>query len=150
MKRNWLKRKTRLKARGTSEFSVLKEEAQELLRQISIIRDGGCVFRNYPETGACGGYRKDGELILQFDHLNSRANMISFADSRLGVCSCKRHHFYYKKQYPAKYEEIARKVIGKERCELLDKVRADGRPYKVDLKLAIIGLKEELRKLQND
>jgi hypothetical protein len=47
-----------------------------------IQRDGGCVFRFYPEAGACGSRpTKDGYLILQFDHLNTRARNISFGKS---------------------------------------------------------------------
>lgn len=148
MKNSPLKRGKPLRARGKSESSVLKDEIQKLLREIAIKRDKSCVFRNYPETGKCGGYRKDGELILQFDHLNSRSRAVSYSDSRLGICVCKRHHLYYKRQYPAKYEEVVRKIIGKKRCELLDKVRADERPYKADLQLEIIGLKQELRKYE--
>ena len=115
---------SRLRVRSKNDLSLVKEHIQALLRQIAIIRDGGCVFRNYPETGACGGYRNDGQLILQFDHLNSRTHAVSYGDSRLGICACKRHHLFYKKQYPAKYEEIARKAIGPERCVLLDTVRS--------------------------
>ena len=143
-------KKTQLRVVGTSNASILKRDIQEILREIGIVRDGGCVFRDFPETGKCGGYRKDGKLILQFDHLNSRIHAISFSDSRLGILVCKRHHLYFKKQYPVKYEEIARKVIGKERCDLLDKVRADKSPHKVDLKLAIVVLLDELRQLKNE
>lgn len=134
MKKSYLKRK------GQSETALIKDEIQTKLRQYAIERDGGCVFRDYPETGACGGHRKDGELILQYDHLNSRSNAISYADERLGICVCKRHHLFYKRQYPAKYEELARKVIGKERCKLLDQVRADYRTYKMDWKLELLRL----------
>jgi len=137
-------KRIRLKIKGGSDRAILKEEIQAILREIAIKRDGGCIFRNYPETGKCGGFRKDGQLILQFDHLNSRANAISFSDSRLGVCACKRHHLFYKRQYPSEYEKYAIDNLGQERTELLYRVRADNRPYKVDLKLALIGLRQEL------
>ena len=140
-------KRTRLKMRGVSDASVLKEQIQHLLREIALVRDKTCVLNDEEEAGKCGGYRKDGALVLQFDHLNSRTHAISFSDSRLGVLVCKRHHLYYKKQYPAQYEKLVRKAIGKARCELLDKVRADHKPYKVDLKLAIVGLTQELNKL---
>lgn len=141
-------KRTKLRVVGHSTTAEIKREIQALLRQISIYRDGGCVFRNYPESGACGCRRKDGELILQFDHLHSRTHAISFSDSRLGICVCKRHHFYFKKQYPALYEKIAREVIGKKRCKLLDAVREDRRPYKVDLKLEKLALEQELKKYE--
>jgi len=165
MKRSYLKRKTPLRAKkpwnrggsplkrsrlrivGVSDTADQKREIQALLRLIGIARDGGCIFRNYPESGACGGYRKDGELILQFDHLHSRVHAISFSDSRLGIIACKRHHIFWKKQYSGEYEKIAREVIGKKRCELLDMVREDRGTHKVDLKLAIIALEKELREV---
>ena len=138
-------KRSRLRIVGVSDTAEQKREIQALLRLIGIARDGGCIFRNYLESGACGGYRKDGELILQFDHLHSRVHAISFSDSRLGIIACKRHHIFWKKQYSAEYEKIAREVIGKERCELLDSVREDRHPHKVDLQLAIIVLKKELQ-----
>lgn len=125
---------------GRETTKELKTQIQAKLRAIRLILDGGCILRNYPETGACGGYRADGELICQFDHLNSRTHSISFADERLGVILCKRHHIFWKKQYPAQFEKIVRKIIGRERCKLLDRVRADYRPYKVDFKLETIRL----------
>lgn len=148
LKRTPFKKKySRLNTRSTSETSVIKEEIQALLRQICILRDSGCVLRHYKETGACGGYRKDGELILQFDHLNSRTHSISYGDPRLGVCLCQRHHIFWKKQNPALFMDIIRKHIGKERSNLLDKVIADKNAYKMDWKLVKVGLISELNKL---
>lgn len=132
---------------GKSEISEVKREIQALLREGAIERDGGCVFRDYPEAGECGGYRKDGELILQFDHLHSRVHMISFGDTRLGIIACLRHHFYFKKQYPALYEKLARVIIGPERCNLLDRVREDHSPHKVDLVLVKLALQQEVKRL---
>lgn len=137
----------KLRVVGVSTMAELKKEIQATLRLISIARDGGCVLRNYQESGACGGYRKDGELVLQYDHLHSRTHAISFSDPRLGVCVCKRHHIYWKKQYPITYEAIIRKVIGRKRCKLLDDVREDRGTYKVDLKLELLVLKKELQKV---
>ncbi len=169
---NWLKRKTPLKRskiplkrsriplkRGgrlrtvhPSDTNHIKEQIQVALREISIIRDGGCVFRNYPESGACGGYRKDGALILQFDHLNSRSHAISFADHRLGVCACKRHHMYFKKQEPDMYMKIVRKQIGEERSALLDRVQEERRAHRKfthDWKLDLIALEQHLKSLSH-
>jgi hypothetical protein len=142
-------RRTKLRLVGHSTTSELKTEIQAVLRQIGIIRDGGCFLRNFtseitPQYQKCGGFTKAGDLILQFEHLHSRSNAISFSDSRLGVCICLRHHLYYKKQYPAEYEQFARRFIGEQRSALLDRVRADHRPYKVDLKLELLALRQEL------
>lgn len=144
MKRSYLKRKTGFK--HPSDINDIKDQIQELLRAIAIKRDVKCILSDYPETGKCGGYRNDGELILQYDHLNSRTHSISFADLRLGVLICKRHHIFYKKQYPAEYEKCVRDAIGEERCKLLDRVREDRRAYKMDWKLELLGLKKELEK----
>ena len=116
MKRTLFKRKThKLAFKHSSPSNDIKDEIQGLLRSIAIIRDGGCVLRDYPQTGKCGGYTKDGNLILQYDHLNSRTHSISFADERLGVLVCKRHHIFYKPQYPFEYERCVIDAIGKER-----------------------------------
>lgn len=121
-----------------------KQDIQSVCREIAIKRDGGCVLRHYPETGKCGPYKKNGELVLQYDHLNTRARNISFADTRLGVCVCQRHHIFYKPQHPAEYENIIRDVIGPERTALLDKVRADQKTYKMVWPLELTALKKEL------
>ncbi len=81
-----LQTRTPLKTKGDSEVAEVKKRVQALLRAIVIITDGGCVLRHYTEAGACGGYRKDGELILQAEHLITRKNSISFGDLRNIVC----------------------------------------------------------------
>src|SRR6185312_10951980 len=123
-------RRTKLRVVGHSSTSELNIEIQGILRQIVMIRDGGCFLRNYRDQIVsqyvnCGPTKKDGNLILQAEHLHSRANANSFSDSRLVVCCCQRHHFYYKKQYSAEYEQFARHFIGEERTKLLDRVRED-------------------------
>ena len=135
-----------LRIKGISETAILKEEIQAVLREICIIRDKGCILRNYPEAGQCGGYRGDGELILQYDHINSRSYSVSYGDSRLGVCVCKRHHIFWKRQHPAEYEKLVRKNIGEDRYKLLERVREDRGGHKIDWKLTLLGLKQELKK----
>lgn len=150
-----LKRKTKLRIVGQSTTTELKAEIQATLRSIVIKRDGGCFLRHYrdkiqPQYRLCGGYRNDGELILQAEHLHSRSNANSFSDSRLVVCCCQRHHIYYKKQYPAEYNAMARDFIGKDRADLWDRVQADRSPHKVDLKIELLALKQELKTYQNN
>lgn len=147
-------KRTRLRVAGVSDTALLKKDIQALLRQIVIKRDGGCFLRNYqsrinPQYKNCGGYRKDGELILQAEHLHSRSNASSFSDSRLVVCVCQRHHIYYKPQHSAEYNELAKEFIGKQNAELWDRVREDRTPYKVDLKLEKLSLEKELKKYEN-
>lgn len=143
-------RRTKLRIVGHSTTSELRTEIQAVLRQIGILRDGGCFLRFYPEAGACGGFTKDGTLILQFEHLHTRANAASFSDSRLGVCICLRHHIYWKPQFSDRYNELAENFIGKERSDLWKRVREDRSPHKIDLKLELIALKQELKTLQNN
>lgn len=149
----WPLRRTKLRVKGISTTTELKDEIQAVLREIVILRDGGCFLRHFknriqPKYYNCGGYRKDGELILQAEHLHSRSNAISFSDSRLVVCICRNHHIFYKKQYGTEYDKFAREFIGPSRARLWDAVVAYRSPYKVDLKSELLGLKNELKKLK--
>ncbi len=146
-------RRTRIRVKGVSTTTERKDEVQALLRQIVIIRDGGCFLRNYtkeitPQYQFCGGYTKLGKLILQAEHLHTRSNASSFADSRLVVCCCQRHHIYYKAQHSDEYNLLAKRFIGKERTALWERVKSDHRPHKQDLKLDLLALKQELSTLQ--
>lgn len=118
-----------LKRKSRSELAKCKDRIQSLLRQICILRDGGCVLRNYPEAGQCGGYRDDGELILQAEHLITRERNISYGDMRNIVCLCKYHHGYWKPQHSRLYWDLIRKVIGEKRWEWLKRVEADKKSY---------------------
>ena len=143
----YLKRKTKIRVVGVSDTAELKREIQAILREIVIKRDKGCIMRFYPHTGACGAYTKAGNLILQAEHLNTRARMASFADTRLIICLCQRHHIYWKPQHADEYFKIVKEHIGKERAELLEKVQQDYKAHKIDLKLELLGLKKELSNL---
>jgi hypothetical protein len=87
---------------GKNETSIVKREIQDVLREIVTKRDGDCIFSNLffkrDILGApiCGGYAKDGHLILQADHLITRANATTYAEPRLVVCVCKGHHGWKK------------------------------------------------------
>src|ERR1035437_8265071 len=128
-------RKTSLHLVGYSTATELKTEIQAILRQIVIIRDGGCWLRHYSQSGACSGYRNDGTLILQAEHLHTRASAQSFSDSRLVVCICRHHHIHWKPQHSAEYNDLAEQFIRKERSALWTRVREDYKSYKVDLKM---------------
>src|SRR5690349_21322602 len=92
MKRSYIERKTglhrnaKLCAVSDDDSPEVKRRIQVLLRDIAIAQDGGCVLRFYPEADNCGGYRKDGQLILQAEHLVTRKNSVSYADMRNIVC----------------------------------------------------------------
>jgi len=44
--------------KGISETAELKQEIQDLVRAIVIIRDGGCLLRNVLGIPPCNGYAK--------------------------------------------------------------------------------------------
>lgn len=115
------------------ENAQCKKRIQALLRALAIKRDGGCVLRDEYEAGLCGGWTKDEELILQAEHLNSRANSISYADMRNIVCLCQTHHIHWKPQHSRLYWELIHRVIGEERWEWVKMVESDKKPYRFTL-----------------
>lgn len=150
-RRTPLRSKTCIRVAGHSDTAEIKDRIQALLRAIVIARDGGCLLRNSPETGQCGGYRNDGQHILQAEHIHTRANASSFADARLVICLCKRHHIFYKPQYPDDYYRIVRQLIGPERSALLTRVQEDRSPHRYflsDWKIMEMALARELRLCQ--
>lgn len=155
MKRSYFKRKkttplkrAKIRLVGQSDTTIIKSEIQALLRELVILRDGGCILNKWPHTGACGGVRKDGTIILQAEHLHTRSNSSTFADSRLAVCICVRHHIYYKPQHGDEYYRLAKLHIGEKNTKLLEAVAQDFRPHKPDWKLAKLALERELKDLK--
>src|ERR1700676_2361744 len=124
MKRSWLKRKSPLRLTSKNPTAQCKDRIQALLRPITILRDGGCVLRGQWGVPICNGYRADGQLVLQFDHLNPRSRNISYGDPRLGVCVCKGHHGW-KNGNKDEYDRLVKVIIGPERSALLERVKAD-------------------------
>lgn len=139
-----LKRKTALNVVGHSDTAQLKENIQAELRRIVIARDGGCIFRprrvrvfgagtpaqevRFSTVPECGGYAKDGHLILQADHLLTRANSATFADPRLVVCVCKAHHGWKSvgsNRNKAQYDAAVRSILPPERVKLWDACEKD-------------------------
>lgn len=147
-------KRTPLGKKGKSDTAQTKDRIQGLVRAIVIIRDGGCIFRNfyYPDFPPCNGYRNDGELILQADHLVTRSNGATFADTRLVVCACKGHHGWKSvggNARKAEYDAIVKRIISPERVALLE--RAESMAHRatpqIDWRLEEIALQQELQKL---
>jgi hypothetical protein len=139
---------TPLAKKSKSPVAQCKDRIQDLLRAIAIERDGGCVLGSatayIAQTIAlrygfllphCNGYRKDGELILQYDHLNSRAFNVSYADVRLGVILCKGHHGWKHMTDANKkfYDRVMREIIEPDRTALWDRVEEDRKTYHMTL-----------------
>jgi hypothetical protein len=81
-------------------------------------------MRDIPHAPACNGYRNDGELVLQADHLITRASNATYADTRLIVCVCKGHHGW-KKWHEKEYEALVRTLISPERVALWKRCEED-------------------------
>ncbi len=60
------------------------------MRDIVIVR--GCLLLVVFDFSGCNGFAKEGQLILQGDHLIMRANSATYADTRLIMCLCQEHH----------------------------------------------------------
>lgn len=149
-------KRTKLNVVGHSTTAELKKEIQSLVREIVIKRDGGCIFRK--EKGhVCSGYApKAGHLVLQADHLMSRGNSGTFADTRLIVCVCQGIHGWKSvgsNLRKKEYDERVRKLISKERVELWDEWEAKRfSSFKMgahDWKMEIVNLKSELEEHKN-
>lgn len=146
-------KRSRLRVVGISTTAQDKKEIQRLVREIVIKRDDGCIFKK--EKGhICSGYApKSGYLVLQADHLLSRANSATFADTRLIVCVCKGIHGWKSvgsNLRKAEYDERLKKILPKDIVELWERAEEYTKAHKttkMDWKLEIINLKQELDKL---
>lgn len=84
MRRARLKRKTRL--RRTSKRRATTKELDDLLRQLILKRDGGCVVRGF---GECGG-------ALTVSHIKPKGKYPSLRHEPDNVVlKCWRHHLHW-------------------------------------------------------
>lgn len=155
MKRGgFLKRTTPLAAKSKSDTALIKEEIQHYLREIGLIRDGGCILRSVHnfDLPQCGGYRNDGQMIYQFDHFISRSNSATFSDPRLGGILCKAHHGWKSlgsNLRKARYDAILRTLLPHDRVVLWDKMEAESwKPAKMNWQLELAALKSEYNQYQ--
>ena len=131
-------KRTLLAQKGTSDTSLIKQDIQDTVRGIVIIRDGGCIARD-ESWHTCSGYRNDGELILQADHLLTRANSATYINTRLIVCICVGLHGW-------KYNERIRPLQSHERVALWNRCHAAR--YTPTRMYASAALKQELANTQ--
>ena len=120
---------------GKSTVSKTKKAIQKQLRENAIKRDKSCVVSQHLEDvpdnwKQCGKYRKDGQLIVQAEHLCGRANSQCYADMDNIVLVCMRHHFYFKTQRAPIYWDIIRKHIGEERWAKVQAWEKDNSVYR--------------------
>lgn len=134
-------KRSRLRIKGISTSSQLKRQIQAILREIAMVRDQGCVLREYPETGSCSG-------PYQAEHLVSRGKSATYSDMRNIVCLCQRHHIFWKPQNSRLYWEIIEGEIGPERWDFVKRAEMDKKPHKMDWKLELAALQQELKQIQ--
>jgi hypothetical protein len=147
-RRTPLKAKSRIRVVGKSDTTEIKRNIQALLREIVIKRDGGCILRG---VRYCGGLPDVPGVVLQADHLITRANSATYADSRLVVCVCRSCHAWKSLGSNARkgqYDALVRTLLPHDRVALWDACEAESwRPHPMrtnDWLLALIALKAEL------
>ena len=116
-------KRTRLKRSSKSPTAILKDDIQAWVRLIVAKRDGGCVLRNLRPCGATCEVIDDkieSNTVIQADHLITRSNSATYADTRLIVCLCKGCHAW-KNWNKEDYDPLVKQVLSKERIELWDK-----------------------------
>ena len=128
-------RKMYLRKQGKSEVSQAKREIQSLVREIVILRDGGCILKKI---------RYCTDPVLQADHLITRGNSATFADTRLIVCLCRSCHGGFKKWHKEQYDALLRSILPKDRVELWERcLRESWKPVKMNWRNEIIALTQE-------
>ena len=143
-----LKRST-LRIKGISSTTEKKQEIQDILREIVIIRDKKCILygiRCNHEVGMEG-------IVWQAEHLIERSNSATFADLRMVVLVCKNCHGWkhFTKSNHDQYDEWVRSKFTKERNAHWERCKKESwRGSKVDWALELVALKQELKKLQKE
>lgn len=145
-KRARLPRGARLAHEGKSDASITKKRIQALLRAIVMYRDGGtCILQKY---------RHCNDPVKQCDHLITRGNSATYADTRLCVLVCRSCHAWKSlgsNRNKAQYDALVRTLLSKDRVDLWDRCEKDSwqpvRKYVSDWKMAELVLQQELKKL---
>jgi len=132
MKRSdFLQRRTPLRQKSKSETALIKEDIQALLRTIVIARDRGCILRDIRH---CGGIPGALGVVLQADHLITRANSATFADPRLVVCVCRSCHYWKSvgsNRNKTEYDALVKSIISADRVALWEACERDSwRPHR--------------------
>jgi ubiquinone/menaquinone biosynthesis C-methylase UbiE len=112
---------------GSGEAPPLRDSSVDLVFMLMVYHhfaDTAAAARECQRVLCCGGYAKDGHLILQDDHLITRANAATYADTRLIVCLCKGHHGW-KKWHEREYIALVRTLLSHERVKLWDACERD-------------------------
>lgn len=149
-------KRSRLRVAGVSDTAQDKKEIQRLVRLIVTHRDEGCILRNLRRCNVNAFVDEDEKVVasssyIQADHLVTRANSATFADTRLIVCVCNGCHMW-KKYHEKEYNQLVRTQLPNARKILWDKceeARQSHRTSKMDWKLEILNLRKELKTYEN-
>lgn len=131
-------KRTKIRVKGISTTAQLRDDIQALVREIVMKRDGGCILRKI---------RNCNDPVKQADHLITRSNSATFADTRLIVCLCRSCHGW-KHWNENEYNNLVRQLLSKERVELWDaceKERQAHKSYKADWSMMVLALTQELK-----
>lgn len=131
-----------MRRKSKTKTAIIKDDIQGLVRQIVMKRDKGCILRHIRH---CGG--EIGETVIQADHLITRANSATYADTRLIVCICRACHGW-KHWHEKEYDATVRKVLSPEIVKLWDRCEADHqahKTYKMDWVMEKLALEKELK-----
>lgn len=144
-------KRTKLRVKSHSTSAQLKDDIQALVRLIVTIRDGGCILRNKRchMQARVEDNKVISDTVIQADHLITRANSATFADTRLIVCLCRGCHAW-KHWNETEYNELIKTILPEERIELWDKMekaRRGGMTYKADWVMEKLALERELKKI---
>lgn len=135
-------KRTKIRLKGISTTSQLKDDIQGLVRQIVMKRDGGCILRKIRH---CGG--ELGETVIQADHLITRANSATYSDTRLIVCLCRACHGW-KHWHEKEYDSLVKTILLKDRLELWEKCQKEHEAHithKMDWAMEKLALEQELK-----
>jgi hypothetical protein len=140
-------KRTALRVAGISDTATTKREIQAVVRDIVIIRDGGCILRDIRLCG--GGLGND--VVLQADHLITRSNSATYADTRLIVCLCKSCHAWKSIGSKREYDEMVKTILPADRVTLWEACERDSwkpkRTTAYDWSMELVALKQELGQL---
>lgn len=117
-------KKTKLRKQSKSPTAQCKQRIQNLLREIVMARDGGCILRF---VRPCGG--EIGQATIQADHLLPRSNSATYADSRLVVCVCKSCHGW-KQWWKEEYDALVKTILPKDRVALWDRCEKERQAHR--------------------
>lgn len=138
-------KKSKLAKQGKGDSAKLKVEIQRLVREIVMKRDGGCILRDKRSCGAILGHTGH---VFQADHLITRANSATYADTRLIVCICRDCHGW-KHWHKEEYDSLVKTVLSPERVELWERRQKESYhpAHKVahDWKLEILALEQQFK-----